>query len=249
MRTWTIAIVAGMLAVSGAQMAQAAEITVLGGQGVVSGLRDLAGAFERATGHKVIVRQENDIPGKVNDNVPADMVAVGPASIDDYIAKGKIVAGTRTDFARAGVGVAVKAGALKPDISTPDAYKRAILNAKSIAYSRGASGTITHKVMERLGIVDQIKDRTIRTENVPVAEIVARGEAEIGMHQINVILPIRGADYVGPLPPGLQEYVQFSLGVLGVSRQQEVARAFAHFASAPENEEILRKGGMEPWGR
>ena len=103
--------------------------------------------------------------------------------------------------------------------------------------------------MEKLGIVDQIRDRTLRTENVPIAEIVARGEAEIGMHQINVILPIRGADYVGPLPPGLQEYVQFSLGVLAVSKQQDVARTFARFASAPENAEILRKGGMEPWGR
>jgi molybdate transport system substrate-binding protein len=246
------AVAAGLAAVLcalGARASQAAEITILAGQGVVSGLMDLAPAFERATGHKVIVSQEADLAGKVNSNAPADLVATGPQAVADYIAKGKVVAGTRVDFARAGVGVAVKAGASRPDISTADAYKRAMLAAKSIAYSRGGSGNVTHKVMEKLGIVGEIKDKTIRTEGVPIAEIVARGEAEIGMHQINVILPVRGADYIGPLPPGLQDYVLFSLGVLATSKQQDAAKAFAAFASASENAGLIRKSGMEPWGR
>jgi molybdate transport system substrate-binding protein len=220
----------------------------MGSQGVVSSLHDLAPAFERATGHKLIVSQEGDLNGKVNGNAPADLVAASPQAIADYIAKGKVV-GVRVDFARAGVGVAVKAGAPRPDIGTPDAYKRAMLSAKSIAYSRGGSGNLTHKVMEKLGIVEQIKDKTTRTEGVPIAEIVAKGDAEIGMHQINVILPVRGADYIGPLPPGLQDYVLFSLGVLSVSKQQDTAKAFAAFASAPENAALIRKSGMEPWGR
>jgi molybdate transport system substrate-binding protein len=240
---------AALLCVSSVRAAQAADITVLGAQGVVSGLMDLAPAFERATGHKIIVRQEADLAGTVNSNAPADLVAASPVAIDDYIAKGKVVAGTRVDFAKAGVGVAVKAGAPRPDIGTPDAYKRAMLAAKSIAYSRGGSGNVTHKVMEKLGIVDQIKDKTTRTEGVPIAELVARGDVEIGMHQINVILPVRGADYIGPLPPGLQDFVLFSLGVLATSKQQDAAKAFAAVASAPENAALIRKSGMEPWGR
>jgi molybdate transport system substrate-binding protein len=252
MRTWAKLAAAGVVAtlgMSSQRAAQAAEITILAGQGVVSGLVDLAGAFERATGHKVVVSQEADLAGKVNSNAPADLVATGPQAVADYIAKGKVVAGTRVDFAKAGVGVAVKAGAPRPDISTADAYKRAMLAAKSIAYSRGGSGGVTHKAMEKLGIVEQIKDKTTRTEGVPIAEIVAKGDAEIGMHQINVILPVRGADYIGPLPPGLQDYVLFSLGVLSVSKQQDTAKAFAAFASASENAALIRKSGMEPWGR
>jgi molybdate transport system substrate-binding protein len=230
------------------QTIEAADITVMGSQGVVSSLHDLAPAFARATGHKLIVSQEGDLNGKVNSNAPADLIAASPQAIADYIAKGKVV-GTRVDFARAGVGVAVKAGAPRPDISTPEAYKRAMLNAKSIAYSRGGSGNLTHKVMETLGIVDQIKDKTTRTEGVPLAELVARGEVEIGMHQINVILPVRGADYIGPLPDGLQDYVLFSLGVLAVSKQPEAAKAFAAFASSADNAALIRQSGMEPWGR
>jgi molybdate transport system substrate-binding protein len=238
-----------VVCVAGGRAASAADITVLGGQGVVSGLFDLAPAFERATGHRLIVSQEADLAGKVNSGAPADLVAAGPAAIDDYIAKGKVVAGSRVDFARAGVGVAVKTGAPRPDISTADAYKRAMLAAKSIAYSRGGSGNLTHKAMEKLGIVDQIKDKTRRTENIPIAELVAKGEVEIGMHQINVILPVAGADYIGPLPPGLQDFVLFSLGVLAVSKQQDAAKAFAAFASGPNNAGLIRKSGMEPWGR
>ena len=250
-RTWAMAAagLAALLSSSGQGGALAADISILGAQGVVSGLMDLAPAFERATGHKLVVRQEADLAGTVNANAPADLVAASPLAIDDYIAKGKVVAGTRVDFAKAGVGVAVKAGAPRPDISTADAYKRAMLAAKSIAYSRGGSGGVTHKAMEKLGIVEQIKDKTTRTEGVPIAELVARGDVEIGMHQVNVILPVRGADYIGPLPPGLQDYVLFSLGVLTTSKQQDVAKAFAAFASAPENAGLIRKSGMEPWGR
>jgi molybdate transport system substrate-binding protein len=245
MRIWTLLSLVAALGVASAPV-QAAEITVLGGQGVVSALYDLAPAFERATGHKLIVVQEADLDGKVNSNAPADLVATGPQAIDSYIAKGKVV-GSRTDFARAGVGVAVKAGAPRPDISTADAYKRAMLAAKSIAYSRGGSGNLTHKAMEKLGIADQIAGKTRRTQNVPVAELVANGEVEIGMHQINVILPVKGADYIGPLPEGLQDYVLFSLGVLMVSKQPEAAKAFTTFAIAPASAALIGKSGMEPW--
>ncbi len=227
--------------------AGAAEITVLAGMGVVSGVRDVAPAFERATGHKVIVSFEAgpSLMQKVNAGAPADLVTHYPDVIDDLIKQGKVV-DSRVDFARAGIGVAVKAGAPKPDIGSTEAFKHAMLAAKSIAYSTGASGIIAAKLMERLGIAEQLKDKIKLVDGVPVAEIVAKGEAEIGMQQINVILPVAGADYVGPLPAELQGYVDFAVGVLAVSKQRDAAQALVKFMSSPEVAPLIRKSGMEP---
>jgi len=234
--------------VSSAASTGAAEITALAGMGVVSGARDVAAAFERATGHKVIVSFEAgpSLMQKVDAGAPADLVMHYPSAIDDLIKQGKVM-GSRVDFARAGVGVAVKAGAPKPDISTAEAFKRAMLGAKSIAYARtGASGIIAAKVMERLGIAEQLKDKTKLVDGVPVAEVVAKGEAEIGMQQINVILPVAGADYVGPLPAELQGYVDFAVGVLAVSKEREAAQALVKFMASAEAAPLIRKSGMEP---
>jgi molybdate transport system substrate-binding protein len=230
-----------------AQAGQAAEITILTNQGVVSAVRDLAPAFERASGHKVIVQFEPALAmmQKVNADAPADLVTSQPEVIDDFIQKGKVVTGTRVIFARAGIGVAVKSGAPRPDISTPDAFKRAMLAAKSIAYSQTASGVYVEKLMERLGIADELKARTRRVSGVPVAEVVAKGEAELGLQQINVILPVAGADYAGPLPADLQDYVVFAAGVLAVAKQPDTARAFIRFAASTENAPLITKSGME----
>ena len=224
----------------------AAEIRVVAGMGNVSGVNDLAPAFEKASGHKVVVRfvQAADLPAFIVANTPADVIAAGPEALAGFLAKGKVVAGTRVDFAKAGVGVSVKAGAPKPNIATAEAFKTAMLDAKSIGYSNGGSGNIAAKVMEKLGIAAQLKDRTKFINGRPVAEDVAKGEIEIGIQQINV-LP--GADYVGPLPGELQDYVLFSLGVLAVSKEPEAAKAFQRFAAAPEAAPILRKSHMEPW--
>jgi molybdate transport system substrate-binding protein len=245
---WTAAIaVLGLLGMVG--FGQAAEITILTSQGVASAVRDLAPAFERASGHKVIVSQEGGpaFMNKINSNAPADLVAQGPEVVDDLIQKGKVAAGSRVDFARAGIGVAVKAGAPKPDISTPEAFKRTLLAASSIAYAKtGYSGISTAKAIERLGIADQLKSKTKLVEGVPVAEIVAKGEAEIGMQQINVILPVAGADYVGPLPGDLQDYIPFSTGLLVISKEPEAAKALMKFITSPEAAPFIKKGGMEP---
>src|SRR6476660_3927486 len=163
MRTMDLAaITLGVISALSPGMAGAAEVTVLASMGVVSGVRDVASAFERATGHKVIVSFEAgpSLMQKVTSNAPADIVTHYPEIIDDLVKQGKVV-GSRVDFARAGVGVAVKAGAPKPDISTPEAFKRAMLAAKSIAYARtGASGIIAAKLMDRLGLAEQLKDKT-----------------------------------------------------------------------------------------
>src|SRR5439155_24884978 len=136
--------------------------TVLGGMGMVSGLNDLAPAFEKMTGHKVVVRfeQTNDLNKLIESGVAADVAAIQPQQVDDFIKSGKMVAGTKTNFAQAGVGVAVKTGARRPDISTVEAFKTAMLKAKSIGYSRGGSGLISAQVMEKLGIADQLKAKT-----------------------------------------------------------------------------------------
>ncbi len=201
------------------------------------------------TGHKVIVlfRQTADLNQMINSGAPADIAALLPLQVDAFVKDGKMVAGTKTNFAQAEVGVAVKKGARRPDISTVNAFKAAMLNAKSIGYSQGGSGIISAKVMEKLGIADQLKAKTKFIDGIPVAEVVAKGEVEIGLQQINVIIPIKGADYIGPLPKELQETVKFAAAVLAVSKQPEVSRAFLRFIASPEAAPLLRKSAMEPW--
>ncbi len=255
MRIYSNAAAAGILGVLGMVSlgtAQPAEITVLTGQGVVSAVRDLAPAFERASGHKVVVSFESGpaLMNKINANAPADLVTQTPEVIDDLIKRGKVSAGAKVVFARAGIGVAVKAGAPKPDIGSAEAFKRAMLAAKSVAYSKtGNSGLYVAKLIDRLGIADEMKAKTRLVQGVPVAELVANGEVEIGMQQINVILPVAGIDYVGPLPPELQDYVVFAAGLLAVAREPEAAKAMMSFISAPAAEPLIRKSGMEPVGR
>ena len=252
MGIWIVAM-ATMAGVSGVYgTALAAEITILTSQGVLSAVKDLAPAFERATGHKVIVSFDSApaFNNKIDSNAPADLIAQGSNAVDELFRKGKVVPGSRVDFARAGIGVAVKAGAPKPDISTPEAFKRALLAARSIAYSKtGFSGVSTAKAIERLGIAEELKSKTKLVEGVPVAKIVADGEAEIGMQQINVLLPVAGADYVGPLPGDLQAYIPFAAGLLVISKEPEAAKAFMTFMAAPENAALIRKGGMEAVAR
>jgi len=252
MRKYSTSVAAGalgLLIVSVAMPACAAEITVLAGMGVVSGLRDLAPAYEKLTGHKVIVRFEQTpvLNEKINTGAPADIASMQPDQIDNYIKQGKMVAGTKMNFAQAGVGVAVKAGAPRPDISTVEAFKASMLNAKSIGYSRGGSGNIAAKVMEKLGIADQLKARTQFIDGRPVAEVVAKGEVELGLQQINVIIPVEGADYIGPLPKELQETVRFAGAVLTVSKEKELAKAFLNYIATADAGPLLRKSAMEPW--
>jgi molybdate transport system substrate-binding protein len=232
-----------------AMPAQAAEITVLAGMGVISGVSDLAPAYEKLTGHTVTVKFEQAaaLNAMINSGAQADIAALQPEQVDDLIKQGKMVAGTKTNFAQAGVGVAVKTGASRPDISTVEAFKNAMINAKSIGYSQAGSGLIAAKVMEKLGIADQLKPKTKFINGLPVAEAVAKGEVEIGLQQINVIIPVEGADYIGPLPKELQDTVRFSGGVLTVSKQKELARAFLNFIASADAGPLLRRSAMEPW--
>ena len=239
------AAVLALVMMSASVAAGAAELIILASQGSISGARDLAAGFAQATGHKVTARQERNAMETVNAGTPADIVVANPPVIDNLIKQGKVV-GARVDFARAGIGVAVKTGAPKPDLSNTEAFKRALLNAKSIGYSTSGSGLMVAKIIERLGLAETLKARTKFLDGFPAAEAVARGEVEIALQQINVILPVAGAELAGPLPPELQEYNNFSAGVLAVSQEREIATALLKFMGAPENAALVRKSGLEP---
>jgi molybdate transport system substrate-binding protein len=227
--------------------AHAAEVTILVNQGAVSGVRELAAGFEKASGHKVVV----DFVGageqteKINTDAPGDVVVNFIASFEDLVKRNKVV-GNVVEFARAGNGVAVKAGAPRPDISTAEGFKQAMLNAKSIGHTNAGTGPYNTRLFQKLGIYDQIKDKIKIIQGKLVAVAVADGDVEIGIQQTNVIQPVAGTQYLGPLPPDLIEYGHFGVAVRNVSKNQDVARELIKFMTSPEAAALLRKSGMEP---
>jgi molybdate transport system substrate-binding protein len=251
-RNWAkvaVATMTGVLGITGTALA--AEVTILANQGAVSGVRDLAAGFERASGHKVVVSFEAGpaMNQKIESNAPADVVTLVLDQFEDLIKRGKVVPGTVAEFARAGNGVAVKAGAPKPDISTPEAFKQAMLNAKSIGHTNAGTGPFNTKLFQKLGIYDQVKDKIKIIEGRPVAAAVAAGDVELGIQQTNVIQPFAGTEYLGPLPAALMEYGQFGAALLTVSKEPEAAKALIKFMAAPENAALVRKSAMEPPAR
>ncbi len=242
-----VAVAAMAGALSWAGSAPAAEITVLVNQGAVSGVRDLAAGFEQATGNKVNVSFEpgNALNEKIKSNAPADLVTQVLDQFDGLVKDGKVVPGSFVEFARAGNGVAVKAGTLKRDISTPEAFKQAMLNSASIGHTNAGTGPFNTRLFQKLGIYDQVKGKVKIIEGRPVAVAVAAGDVEIGIQQTNVIQPVPGTIYLGPLPKELMEYGRFGVGLLTVSKEPETAKAFIKFMAAPENAALVRKSAME----
>jgi len=236
-----------MLSMFGGVPALAAEIIIFANQGAASATRDLAPAFEKASGHKAAVKFMSGaaMTEALKANAPGDVVSSLSEAFDGLVKEGKVVAGTVAEYARAGNGVAVKAGAPKPDISTVAGFKQAMLNAKSIGHSNNGTGPYNTKLFQRLGIYDQIKDKIKIIEGRPVATAVAAGDVEIGIQQTNVIQPVEGTQYLGPLPFGLMEYGRFSIGVLTLSKEREAAKAFITFATSPEAAPLIRKSSME----
>jgi molybdate transport system substrate-binding protein len=230
-----------------ASPARSAEITVYLNQATATGVRELAAGFEKATGNKVNVNFEvgQALYQKLTAGAPGDLTSLGLGQFDDFIKQGKVVPGSVVEYGRVGNGVAVKAGAPKPDISTPEAFKRAMLDAKSIGHTNAGTGPFNTKLFQKLGIYDQIKDKIKIIQGKLVAEAVADGDVEIGIQQTNVIQPFPGTEYLGPLPKELMEYGRFGAGLLTISKESEVAKAFIKFLAAPENAALVRKSAME----
>jgi molybdate transport system substrate-binding protein len=187
------------------------------------------------------------LPGKVREGAPADLVVTTPETIGDLVKAGKVEAGTRVDFVRSGAGVAVRAGAAKPDIATPDAFKRALLAAKTVGYSQGPSGVHFMSVLAKLGITEEVKAKGI----VPplgsrVGTLIAEGKAEIGVQQITELLLIPGIDFVGPLPKELQANIIYATATPANAKERQGAAALVKFLSSEPALPIIKKMGLEP---
>jgi molybdate transport system substrate-binding protein len=225
---------------------QAEEIKVLCTIGVKPALPDVVAQFERATGHKVSIVWGNAATLKTRylEGEQADVAVLTAAAIDDLIKAGKVTG--RVDLARSGMGLAVKAGAPKPDISSPEALKRTLLAAKSIGYStQGASGIYFATVIERLGIAAEVKAKHKDTAGA-VGELVAAGEAEIGVQQIPELAAVPGVDVIGPLPGDLQVITVFSAALDAKAKENEPAKAFVKFISAPAAAAAYKAKGLDP---
>jgi molybdate transport system substrate-binding protein len=229
------------------RVAAAAELTILTNQGATPGVKELANAFERASGHRVTVIQvEGDALERSINAGGADLVTGNPETIEPLVKSGKVVASTVTPFVLAGLGLSVRAGARKPDISTVDAYTATLLAAKSIGYSRGCSGTHTEEGIAQLGLTERLKAKTIRTSGGPVTDSLARGDFEIGIQQTNIMVGVPGTDYVGPLPGFLNKPCPSSVALLTTSKNADAARAMIAFMISPQAAPLLRKTHVEP---
>jgi molybdate transport system substrate-binding protein len=230
------------------QTAAAAELVVLTNQGATPGVRELAAAFERASGHKVTVIQEDAalLERRLNSGGPADLITSNPGAIDELIRKGQVVSGTVTPFVFAGLGLSVRAGAPKPDISTVEAYKATLLNAKSIGYSRGCSGTHAAEGIAELGLAEALRAKTVFTGGGPVVESLARGDFEIGIQQTNIMVGAPGTEYIGALPGFLNKPCPSSVALMMASKEPETARAMIKFMTSPQAAPLLRKTHVEP---
>lgn len=213
----------------------------------------LASSFERATKHKVVTGAtsmgigNDSIPNRLRRGEPVDVVILADAALDELIKEGRIIPDSRVALARSAIGMAVRAGGPKPDISSVDGLRRALLQAKSIAYSAQASGIyLETELFPRLGIADRLRAKSQRIERERVGAVVARGEAEIGFQQISELLPIPGIDYVGPLPAEVQRVTVFSAGVAVGATSPQAARALIRFFLSSDGARVMTKGGLEP---
>jgi len=243
-----------LLFVGAAGEAKAAELMVVSSGGFAAAYRELVPEFERESGNTVVTQwgpsmgnTPQAIPQRLGRGEPIDVVIMVGEALGDLAKQGKVRAGSATDLARSLVGVAVRAGAPKPDIGSADALKRALLQAASIAYSDSASGVyVSTELFQRLGIADQVKAKSRMIPAEPVGLVVARGEAELGFQQMSELLPIAGIDVVGPLPPALQKVTIFSAGIVSTSKEPEAAKALIAFLASPAAAAAILKSGLEP---
>ena len=250
MKPWPIALLTLLLWVS-ATPAVAAEIKVLSAGAMKSMVTELAESFRQETGHTVAIATgtAGEIRQKVVSGEVTDVVVVTDTVIEQLAIPGLIVVDTRADIARTAIGVAVRQGAPLPDISTTDAFKQSVLAAKSLVYTdpaRGAtSGMHFAAVLQRLGIADAVKDKTVLWPAGYAAEALVTGQAELCVHQISEILPVKGVTLVGPLPKELQKLTTYSAAVASLATKPEVARAFVAYLAQPSFKPKFAAAGLD----
>jgi molybdate transport system substrate-binding protein len=237
-----------------AATARADEIKVVTSGGFTAAYLQLVPKYEATTHNKLVTEfgpsmgtTHNAIPLRLDRGEKIDVVIMAAPALDDLIKQGKVRAGSRVDLVQSLIGMAVKAGAPKPDISTLDALKHTLLAAKSIAYSDSASGVyLSTELFSKLGVADQIKSKCKKIEADPVGGVVATGEFEIGFQQISELRPVKGIDIVGELPPGAQRVTVFAAGIPATATHPEGAKALIEWLASPVAHAAIKKSGLEP---
>ncbi len=241
---------AALAAMLCAAAAGAADIKVIASNGVRATLEELAPAFERETGHKLAITYglAAVLKRQIEAGEAFDLAILTSAGIEDLATQGKVDRASRTPIARSGVGIAVRAGAPKPDIGSAEALKRALLSAKSITWAKeGASGTYFASVVQKLGISEQLAPKlNLAASGAQVGEKIVAGEAELGALLVNEIMALKGVDVVGPLPPELQSYTVFHGGVSAASKNAAAAKALVQFLTTPAAAALFKSKGQEP---
>jgi len=239
--------IAAVLAAALAPAAGAADIKVIASNAVREPYRELVPIFEKATGHRVAIDWGGtiDIIRRIGGGDIADIVIIPAARIDDFVKQGLLVG--RVDLAQSGVGVAVRAGAPRPDILSAAALRNTLLAAKSIVLSSGPSSVYMPTLFQKMGIADELKPKIIQIgPGLPVGKAVARGEGEIGFTQMSELMSVKGVDYLGPLPADVQLITLFSAGLHVAAPQPDAARALVKFLTAPDVAPVLQRHGLEP---
>jgi molybdate transport system substrate-binding protein len=226
----------------------AAEIQVMSSAAIKAAYLELVPQFERASGHKVATRW---IPGvdllkRVKEGETSDLVIMQAKDIEELMAAGRIVEGSRVDLATSAVGVAVKAGAPRPDISSAAALKRALLAAKAISFSTGPSGVYMLELFDKLGIAGEMKAKSRQIKGEPSGAAAARGETELAFQQVSELLPVPGIDLIGTLPAEVQRITTFCAGMQKSASQPAAACEWLAFIKSPAAADAIRKSGMEP---
>ncbi|MBV9653544.1 MAG: substrate-binding domain-containing protein [Acetobacteraceae bacterium] len=234
--------------------AQAAEIRVVSSGGFAQAYRTLAPQYEHESGNTLATQwgpsmgeTPQAVPNRLARGEPIDVVIMVGYALGELVKQGKVIPDSRVDLAESGIGLVVRAGDPKPDISTTDALKRALLGAKSVAYSDSASGVyIASKMFKKLGIEKEMAGKARMIPAEPVGAVVARGEAEIGFQQISELKPIAGITLVGPIPAEVQQYTVFAAGVVASSKHRDDANDLIRFLASPEAAPAIENSGMEP---
>lgn len=224
-------------------------LRVLSTLAVMGAMRDLTAQYERETGTPIAADFAPTVAllDRLRAHEAADIAILTAQGIDDLTREGVIRHGTRSDIALSFVGIAIKAGARKPDIATVATFKQALLSARSVAYSRiGASGIFFAGLIERLGIAAEVNVKAIIVPSGFTAERVANGEAELAVQQISELMVVPGVEVVGPLPAEIQTAATFSAGILTGSEQAGAAAAFLRFLTSPAVAPVLRRAGLQP---
>jgi molybdate transport system substrate-binding protein len=222
---------------------------VLCTNGMKSVMLELVPEFERSTEIKSVITwgSANGLLKELEAGAGGDLAILTAEAVDDLTKRGKVVAASRLDLARSGIGIAVRKGASKPDIASPEALKRALLAARSVAHSKtGMSGIYFPTVLARLGIADEMRSKIVMPDpGTPVGDLVAKGGAELGVQQISELLPVAGVEVVGPLPPSLQKITTFTAAVLTAAKEPASAAELAKFVAA-RSPPLLLGRGLEP---